>query len=592
VVASEQVSLFGLIIVSGRTVFYGRINPEEASDIFIRQALVAGDVAQPVSFLKHNLRLVDEIRNMEDRLRRRDLLVSEAEMFQFYKKRIGGIYDIRSLHKRLQKAGSDRFLRMTREDLLNYAPPEALLAQFPDRVELGKNAFVCSYRFDPGSNTDGITVKIPSTVAPLVPAEKVDWLVPGLYPEKLGALIKGLPKKYRKKLVPVAETVDLIVKQMPQNQGNLITTLGNFIYKHFDLDIPATAWPLNNLPDHLRMRLAITGPNGEELRCSRDKAILAQKAPGDASPNELEAVRKTWERKNIRRWDFGDLPEHITLQVEKAAKWTVYPGLQVHGQDDKCVNLRLYEHRDEAIESHKKGIARLFTIYLARDLKFLKNNLRLAPEQKDASHYFGGVRKLETRLFNRVVGEFFYKNIRTQKEFNATLASISPVILERGRQVLDFVIPVLEAFQETRSIIYNLEMANKANRIILQFLAELKGWLSRLVPQNFLELYEPEQMTQLPRYIKALAIRAERGCVNLEKDKIKAEEIKIFRDSLDELLKNIQVSVSNEKRKAIEEFFWWLEELKVSVFAQELKTAIPMSKKRLKKKLEEIKRMR
>jgi ATP-dependent helicase HrpA len=331
------------------------------------------------------------------------------------------------------------------------------------------------------------------------------------------------------------------------------------------------------------MRLAITGPNGEELRCSRDKAILAQKAPGDASPNELETARKTWERKNIRRWDFGDLPDHITIQVENVAKWTVYPGLQVDDQDDKFVNLRLYEHRDEAIESHKKGIARLFTIYLARDLKFLKKNLRLGQAQKDVSRHFGGVRKLETRLFNRVVGELFCKNIRTQKEFNATLASVSPVILERGRQVLDLVIPVLEAFQETRSILYNLETANKANRIIIQFLAELKEWLSRLVPQNFVELYEPEQMTRLPRYIKALAIRAERACVNLEKDQVKSQEIKIFSNSLDE--------VTDEKRKAIEEFFWWLEELKVSVFAQELKTAIPMSKKRLEKKLEEIRRM-
>jgi ATP-dependent helicase HrpA len=391
--------------------------------------------------------------------------------------------------------------------------------------------------------------------------------------------------------IVVAETVNLIVKKMPQGQGHLITALGKFIYTHFEVDIPANAWPLNTLPDHLRMRLAITGPDGEALRYSRNKAVLAQKASGDASPNELETARKTWERENICRWDFGDLPDHITLQVENAAEWTIYPGLQVHGQDDKCVNLRLYENRDEAIESHKKGITRIFTIYLAKDLKFLKKNLCLGQAQKDASRYFGGVRKLETRLFNRVVGELFYKNIRTRKEFNATLASVSPVLLERGRQILDLVIPVLEAFQETRSIIYNLEMANRANRIIVQFLAELKAWLSRLVPQNFAELYEPEQMTQLPRYIKALAIRAERACVNLEKDKIKAEEIKIFTNSLDELLKSISISVTDEKRIAIEEFFWWLEELKVSIFAQELKTAIPMSPKKLKKKLEEIKRM-
>jgi ATP-dependent helicase HrpA len=292
VVASEQVSLFGLIIVSGRTVSYGRINPDEASDIFIRQALVPGDVEQPLSFLKHNLKLVDEVRNMEDRLRRRDLLVSEAEMFQFYKQRIGGIYDIRSLHKRLEKEGNDRFLRLTGDDLLNYAPADALLAQFPDRVDLGKNAFACSYRFEPGSKADGITVKIPSTVAPLVPAEAVDWLVPGLYPEKLGALIKGLPKKYRKKLVPVAETVDLIVKQMPQGQGSLVTSLGKFIHKHFGLDIPATAWLSGcawQLPDPMAKSFAAAG-----IKRSLPKRHPAMPAPMSWKQREKPGSERTF----------------------------------------------------------------------------------------------------------------------------------------------------------------------------------------------------------------------------------------------------------------------------------------------------------
>ena len=591
VVASEQVSLFGLIIVSGRTVSYGRIHPEEASDIFIRQALIPGEVSQPLSFLEHNLKLVDEVRDLEDRLRRRDLLVSEAEMVEFYRQRIGGISDIRSLQRRLQEEGDDRFLWMTREDLLNYAPPDALLDQYPDRVNLGKNAFACSYHFEPGSHLDGVTVKIPSTVASLVPLESVDWLVPGLYAEKLAALIKGLPKKYRKKLVPVAETVDLIVKHVPKGQGNLITALSKFLYTHFGLDIPANAWPVNSLPDYLRMRLVITGPNGQELTSSRDNTILTEKASSDTGPDELEKVRKNWERNDLRRWDFGDLPDHITFPVENQTIWTVYPGLQIDEQNDQGVNLRLYQNRDEAVEFHKKGIVRLFTICLARDLKFLKKALQLGPAQKETSRYFGGMRKFEKSLYNRVVDELFYKNIRTHKEFETTLASLSPQILRRGQEVLDRVIPVLEAFQDTKSILDSLEKANRANHMVIQFLTDLKAWLSRLVPQNFAELYAPEQMIQLPRYIKALAIRAQRACVNLEKDKLKAEEIKFFSDSLDELLTEISQSMTTEKRKAIEEFFWWLEELKVSVFAQELKTAIPMSKKRLKKKLEEIKRM-
>jgi ATP-dependent helicase HrpA len=591
VIASEQVSLFGLIIEPGRLVAYGNVNPQEASDIFIYHALVEGDLRKPLPFLKHNLKLVAEVKDLEDRLRRRDLLVSTTEMFRFYKQKIGQVYDVQSLQKLLHKRGGDKFLRMIREDMLNYEPPEELLAQFPDHVNLGANAFACSYRFDPGTEVDGLTVKIPSTVAPLVPAAAVDWLVPGLFQEKLTALIKGLPKAYRRKLVPIAETVDLIVNKMPKGQGNLITALGSFIHRHFGLNIPATAWSLDTLPDHLRMRISITGPQGDELRSSREKTILTREASGDVSPTELDAAREKWERTDIRRWDFGDLPEYIILEVKDGAHWTVYPALQVRPEDNNCVDLRLFENRQKAIESHKKGVAKLFTINFARDIKFLKKNLGLPQTLKDVANYFGGVRKLEKSLFNRVMNNLFDKDIRTAKEFHAHAEWVSSILLKRGTQMLELAAPVLDAFRETRSAIDNLEMANKGNRVILTFLSELRAWLARLVPENFAELYDAERLVQLPRYLKALAMRAERACVDIEKDRTKAEGIKIFSDSLEELLKSLSPADSNEKRNTIEDFFWWLEELKVSVFAQELKTAIPMSKKRLEKKLEEIKRM-
>jgi ATP-dependent helicase HrpA len=591
VVASEQVSLFGLIILAGRPVSYSRINPEEASEIFIHNALVEGDLRDPPPFLKHNLKLVAVVKEMEDRLRRRDLLVSATEMFRFYRQKIGQLPDIHSLQKLLKRRGGDRFLRMSREDLLNYMPSEELLAQFPDHVDLGANAFECSYRFDPGSEVDGLTVKIPSTVAPLVPATALDWLVPGLLREKLTALIKGLPKVYRKKLVPIAETVEVIVNKMTKGEGNLITALSSFIHRHFGLNIPAYAWSLDTLPDHLRMRISITGPQGEELRCSRDKAVLSQAVPGDVGSSELETARKTYERSDIRRWDFGDLPNHLILEAKEGAKWVVFPALHVRPDHDNCLDLHLFENREKAIETHKKGVAKLFAVSFARDIKFLKKNLSLPPALKKVAPYFGGGRKLENSLFNRVMNNLFDKDIRTQKEFHAHAEWVSSVLLKQGRQTMELATPVLAAFQETRSVIDNLATGNKANRMIIEFLSDLKAWLARLVPQNFAELYDAERMIQLPRYLKALAIRAERACVNLEKDRAKAEGIKEFSDSLEELLKSLCPADSNAKRNAIEDFFWALEEFKVSVFAQELKTAIPMSKKRLEKKLEEIRRM-
>ncbi|OEU59786.1 MAG: ATP-dependent RNA helicase HrpA, partial [Desulfobacterales bacterium PC51MH44] len=210
VTAYEQVSLYGLIIVPERPVSYGRINPEEASEIFIRSALVEGDIRKPLPFMEHNRRLIDEISSMENRLRKRDILISDEDIFAFYQKRLEEIYDIRTLKQCLKKRGSDKFLRMKKDDLLRYFPDEEELSLFPDKITLGTHRFKCNYSFEPGSRDDGITIKVPSALATTVPAESVEWLVPGLYRDKITALIKGLPKNYRKQLVPVANTVDII----------------------------------------------------------------------------------------------------------------------------------------------------------------------------------------------------------------------------------------------------------------------------------------------------------------------------------------------------------------------------------------------
>jgi len=216
VVAFEQVTLFGLVIIPQRPVSYGKINPDEACDIFIRSALVDGDMKQPFPFMLHNQNLIDEIQNMEEKIRRRDILTSEENIYQFYKERLDKVYDIRTLKKFIKDKRGDAFLRMKKEELLLYSPDENELTLYPDKLTLGNNIFPCDYHFEPGKPEDGLTIKIPSTLAPSVPAESLDWLVPGLFREKITAMIKALPKEYRKKLVPVTTTVDIILKEMPE----------------------------------------------------------------------------------------------------------------------------------------------------------------------------------------------------------------------------------------------------------------------------------------------------------------------------------------------------------------------------------------
>ena len=343
VVADEQVSLFGLVIVPRRPVAYGNINPEEASRIFIRSALVAGDMRQPFPFIAHNQALVGEVRGIEDRIRRRDILISEEDLCAFYAEKLGDrICDVRTLRAFLKGRKSDQFLRMRPEDLHRYHPDPEELSRYPEKVSLGNTVFPCDYVFDPGRGEDGVTVRIPSSVAPSVPSEAVDWLVPGLLEEKIGALIRGLPKEYRKQLVPVNTTVRTIVDEIPKYQGALLTALAGFIFRRFGVSIPASAWSEADLPEHLRLRIAILGPAGEEIRAGRDPEVLRKSAQDPMNPDRFEAAKREWERSGITRWDFRDLPDSITLTGAGGETWVAYPGLRLDGE-----SLSLHLYRDQ-----------------------------------------------------------------------------------------------------------------------------------------------------------------------------------------------------------------------------------------------------
>ncbi|MEE8431528.1 MAG: ATP-dependent RNA helicase HrpA [Candidatus Desulfatibia sp.] len=595
VTASEQVSLFGLIIVPRRPVSYGRINPREAAEIFIRSALVEGDIRQQFAFMQHNRKQIDEVRDMEDRIRKRDILVSEDEMFRFYHQRLKKCCDIRTMRHLIKQKGSDRFLRMKPADIRQYSPDKAELSLFPDRIDLGNQSFDCTYGFQPGKNVDGITVKIPLSQTSAIPSESMGWLVPGLYKEKITALIKGLPKAFRKQLVPVTTTVDVIINAMPQEENSLITALGKFIYNRFNVDIPAAAWSENLLPQHLKMRFAITGPEGEELAAGRDPAILRQNfsgRTGPQEPKEIKTARKQWEKTGLTCWDFPDLPETIIIQGKNTTKWRLYPGLEKATLKQKSiVNLRLFQQPDQAVKSHQDGLAALFTIHFAKDLKFLKKSLILPKKAAKMADYFGGAARFEKMLYQTVVNTLFCKNLRSKEAFDSHAESVAPHILAKGRELLDKSMTVLAAYHETRTIIYSLETTHDQSETAQQFLKDLREQLARLVPETFVQLYSTDRFVHLVRYLKTIEIRARRAFINFEKDQVKAKEIGLFIAGLNIMLKELRPGASPQKRAAVEEYFWLIEEYKVSLFAQELKTAVPVSKKRLEKKLKEIQRM-
>jgi ATP-dependent helicase HrpA len=589
VVAREQVTLFGLPIVRDRTVAFGSIDAQQATEIFIRSALVDGDVKQPPGFIRHNAALVEEVRNIEDRIRRRDILVDDEVLVDFYKARLAGVSDMRTLTHIIRKRGNDRFLRLDREMLLRYAPDPGELDRFPRQLDLGHRVLDCDYVFDPGTEADGVTLTIPAEATGDVPRHELDWLVPGLLAEKITALIKGLPKAHRIKLVPIADTVQTLVREMPRGREDLPTSLSRFLFERMQVDIPAAAWPVDELPDHLKMRLAITDAKGRVVAAGRDESLLDRKPPAPSMPPGMEDLKRQWERHGIIQWDLGDLPPVLTLDDRNGTPWRLYPRLEVDGS---AVRMRLFTNLKGAEAAHVKGVAALLNRRFADDLKFLKKNLKLPALLKRQAHYFGGMAAIEAQLFQCITQELLENNILTAADYHDRVEALAALqIHQRGRDLREAVIAVIEAHHEARCRIMDVEKRRIAAPMVRRFLQTLDDDLKRLVPENFVLLYDQRRLTHLVRYLKTVAIRVQRGITDLEKDRSRQARLAPFIEALNRMMQSLDSSTSVEKRTAVEAYFWMIEEFKVSLFAQELGTNGSVSVKRLNKQIGEIQRM-
>jgi ATP-dependent helicase HrpA len=589
VVASEAVTLFGLAIVTGRPVSFGRIDPDGASRIFIRSALVEGEVKKPLSFLVHNQELIKKIASFEEKVRRRDLLIDEEAMAEFYEKRLPGIFDIRTLQRLIRDREDDAFLRMKEEDLFVKTPDLGEIALFPEAVSTGGWRLDCLYRFDPGAPEDGITLKIPVHVIPSVRDAPMDWAVPGLVKGKVMALLKGLPKEYRKRLQPLVHTGEIILTEM-ERQGTLPVALSRFIYKKFGVDIPADRWPLEGLDDHLRLRFAVMDGKDRELAAGRDIGILRQEFPGAKESQALVKARRFWEKADLTAWDFGDLPERITLTDGPADPHApvVFPAL-VAGKT--TIDIRLFHTDPEARRAHRKGVGALLALRLRDELKHLRKSISPTGDLRIWASAFGGVKVLEAALMEKVMHDLFESDIRTGASFEGYVDKVRSQILPLGQAMVRKATPLIKTLYETTELLRSLEGPNRGNGPVLSFLSEQRDELSRLLPLDFLIRYGEERLVHIGRYLRALAIRAERGAVHLEKALERGKEISKLVVWHEKTSQELTENTSDAKRQAIEEFGWLIEEYKVSLFAQELKTAVPVSGKRIDTMMEEIKRM-
>lgn len=582
--AYERVTLYGLPIVERRPVSFGSIDPEVSHKIFVRSALIEGDTQERPPFLKHNLELVERLRSMEEKLRKRGIMEDEAALERFYSERLPGVCDMRSLKRLVKQRGDDTFLRMTEQDIVAQMPDEGEVSKFPDRLKVGLAELACKYRFSPGEEDDGITVSIPAPIAPGLEAETIENKIPGLLKEKVVYLLKSLPKEYRKRLSPLSEKADIIVGEIRSGEAGILMETARIIRSRFHVEIPAKVWEELPIPAHLRLRYVLTDPSGKELIAGRDPLILKK---GDLISGSLEqspewkSAKSRWERENLTDWDIGQLPEEIML----APNLPAFPALKIEGGH---VCLRLFNSPREAFESHKSGLKALLKLRLSKEIKALRRYLSIPPSAPKALSFLGGKEKLLDGIIDALSASVADERTRSLESFRAIETLLRERLYPKASALLAGAKEILFALEGCISALLDLEIKAPSSAYYSHLNETIRKELKGLVPSDFLTRYPDERIKDLPRYIKCLEVRVRRALNNPVKDKERQEELKKALDLFENMKHPLKLPFSKERQKAMEDFRWMIEEFKISLFAQELKTKLPVSLKRLAHKASEI----
>ncbi|MGE5609446.1 MAG: ATP-dependent RNA helicase HrpA [Bacillota bacterium] len=578
VVAYEKVTLYGLTIVAQRTVHYGPIDPKRSREIFI-QAMVDGEYHLDAPFLRHNQRLIDEIERLEAKSRQRDVLVPPEARYDFYDARIpAGIYNgpLFDRWRRQIERQNPKILFMTRRDLMMHGAADITQEQFPDFLLLNELRLPLEYHLEPGHPADGVTVTIPLPVLNQVPAERFEWLVPGLLREKITALIKSLPKNLRVSFVPAPDFAQAAFETLKPGDGSLLDALAMFLGKQAGFQVPIEAFDPSTLFDHLHMNFRIVDETGKELALGRDLNEIRRKLGVQVKATFEQLPHPKYQRDNITEWDFGDLPE--TLPVKRhGMNLTAYPALVDNGN---TVSLRLLDSKETAEAAHAAGLRRLFVLQLHDELRYVAANM---PNLQAMSLYYstlGPAKDLKDDLVGETINRTFLPDtrVRTQMEFELRLqAGRRHRLIEVGREVAELANNILSSYHAV-----SLLLSKPVIPAFAAAIADVKEQLAYLMPKGFLTTTPDTWLVHYPRYLKAIQLRIQKlSTAGHTRDaQHMAEVLPFWQAYLARTRQNQQERIHDPQ---LEQFRWMIEELRVSEFAQELKTAVPVSTKRLEK---------
>jgi ATP-dependent helicase HrpA len=623
VTASERATLYGIVVYSQRRINYAAINPMEAREIFIREALVGGDYDTRAQFFAHNHKLIREIENLEHKSRRLDVLVDDQLIAAFYDKEVPtDVVNGAGFEKWYKDASRDnpKLLYLNREELMRHEAAGVTTELFPKTMNVTGIEMGLSYHFEPGSARDGVTLTVPLFALNQIPRERADWLVPGMLKEKVQLLLKSLPQKLRRHCVPLPDYASGFFERNQDpvrfGRGDLIDALIADIHQHTSARVLTTDFKLETLPAHLFMNFKVVDEHGRQLDMGRNLATLqaelgnqarqsfqrmaestpqelasgqarAQAAFGKAgvsAPARAQAPAPAQGKQaaapaqpnsavsqhtNITSWTFGELPELLEITQGKLTL-IGFPALVDKG--NHC-DLEVFDDPNVAARTHRIGLRRLFALQFKEQLKFAEKNIPGLQQMGMQFMTVGSQEELREQIVNKAIDIACLQDplphdaASFNKRRDEGKGRIGLLINEIARLVGQ----ILAEFHGLPKRLQNLPPA---------VAGDMQAQLKELVHKRFIAETEYSQLAHFPRYIKAMNVRLEKMRQNASRD---AQLMAEWQGAASQF----QRTVKNQPLKNLDprmvDFRWMLEELRVSLFAQELRTPMPVSSKRLQK---------
>ena len=608
VMALERATLYGLVIYSGRRVNYGKVDMQAAREMFIREALVGGLWDTKLPFLAANQKLIRQVEDMEHKSRRQDVLVDDELIYAFYDQQLP--QDVFSGHTfeqwyRAETRKQPRLLMLTREELMRHEAAGITTNAFPKTIRLGGVDCAASYLHEPGDVRDGLTVTVPLFVLNQINDERCEWLVPGMLQGKILALLKSLHQKPRTRFVPLPDSATRIAALFSEplkfGHGALTDALLKLVRDETSLDIKRADFKLDMLSPHLFMNFLIVDEHGRQMGTGRNlgalKAELGAQARGafqalaglkpaaqaaaeptsrlsagstaPAAPAAPQGFAVDAGQKHTN-WDFGELPE--LMEIRKGGQTLIgFPALIDQGD---AVTIEVFDEPDLASAKHRAGLRRLFALQVREALKYLEKNLPDLQKMAVAFMPLGTLEELRDQIIEVALDRAFLLEPmpmdeasfkRRVEEGRGRLTLIANEVARlAGHVLLDYAVA-------TRKI--------KDTKNQPEATADAAQQLQRLAPKRFMAVTPWTQLQHFPRYLKAITMRLDKLRADPARDTTKLGELRPQEQRFWRLVAERKGAVDDR----MQEYRWLLEELRVSFFAQELRTPQPVSIKRLDK---------